>query len=374
MTTDLLPDQEILSGVDELIAAYAEIRPDDVVIIAYSPDSREPAAWLVARLRQLGYTPVVVGMRPLVDPGLRDRLREALPAPNDLQARLVIFTLEKETMSHFEPWTEVLYRYEADQCKIFRIISASAEFFTHAVKCTPQDLTQRNASLLNRLGGERQLHITTEGGTDLRATLHPRYDWISNRGVWRPGAFAILPAGEIATYPAEISGTLVADGAVHCNVITRIDMRLANNPLNIKIEDGQAVDFSCRNEDIYELVELCFSRANGRRVGELGFGTNAAIDVFLADNSHINERHPGVHLGFGQHNQSLGQVPYVEEVHLDLITNGAQIRVEGEDELIDLLNLQLTDVPHPNVRDEDITGDCCGFGYNQLRVPMPTTE
>lgn len=373
MTTALVPE-DVLSGVDKLISAYADIQPDDTVIIAYSPDSREPAAWLVARLRQRAFAPDVVGMRPLVDPGLRDRLVEVLPDPSELQSRVVIFTLEKETMSHFEPLSEVLSKYGVDQCKIFRIISASPEFFSHAVRSTPDELTRRNASLLQRLQGERQLHITSKSGTDLRVGLDPAYDWISNRGVWRPGAFAILPAGEIATYPAHINGVLCADGAAHCNVITRIDMRLAENPLTVEIEDGIAIDFRCDNEHIYELVELCFSRPNGRRVGELGFGSNPSIDVFLPENSHINERHPGVHLGFGQHNQSLAQVPYVEEVHLDLITNGAQIGIEGETEVIDLMDLEIGEFPHPNVRDEDITGDCCSFGYNQLKVSMPAAE
>jgi len=363
---------ELRKGVDSLLDRYVGLAPDDRVIIAYTPDTRDAAAWLVVGLKQRHVGVSVVGMRPLVDYEFARRLNSAADGADRCSGRLVIFTLERDTMSHFSQLRAVMERF-GDRCQIVRIISASRDFFEKALVLGPDELSARNATLLNRMTPARELRVRSRGGTDLRIRLDPeRFDWISNRGVWRPGGFTILPAGEIATYPAHISGRLVADGALNCNVITRIDTRLNRTPLTVDIVDGRATAFECADTDISQLVGLCFQQPNGRRVGELGFGTNSGIDEFIAANSHINERRVGVHIGFGQHNQDASVVAYEEKVHLDLITDGAELFLDSDPIPVDLGNLDVTKVAHPKlVRDEDITGDCCGYGYGELTVPEP---
>jgi hypothetical protein len=61
-------------------------------------------------------------------------------------------------------------------------------------------------------------------------------------------------------------------------------------------------------------------------------------------------------------------VPYVADVHLDMITDGALVRVDDDPDPIDLRAVVASSEPHPDdAIDEDITGDCCGLGYGQLR-------
>ncbi|MDC0772854.1 hypothetical protein [Streptomyces sp. HD] len=366
-----------MTGVEALLRQYADIRDGDRCVIAYTPDSRESAALIAVGLRQRGLRPDLVAMRPLVDYQFAKRLDAVLPDPAELTGRLVLFTLEKDTMSHFGPLVDVLRRYGDDRCMVVRVISASPQFFEKALNLSPAELSARNATLLHRLLGVHDIRVRSRGGTDLRMRLDStRFDWISNRGVWRPGGFTILPAGEIATFPAEIDGVLVADGALNCNVITSIDTRLSDNPLRVEISNGRAVGFECADSDIRELVGLCFRQPYGERVGELGFGTNSGIDEFIAANSHINERRVGAHIGFGQHNQDQHKIGYQEKVHLDLITDGAEIFVDDDEEPIDLAAFVPSTLPHPEIaRDEDITGDCCGFGYGELTdVPGVTGE
>jgi hypothetical protein len=356
---------EIIAGVNSLLWDYAQADEQDYFLIAYTLDSREPASWLAAVLKSRGSTPQLVPMRPLTDPKFEERLLAALPEPGQLRGTLVIFTLERDTMSHFRPLLDTLMRFGGDRCKVIRIISASAEFFTKSLNLAPEALSARNASLLNRLDKLKSMRVTSAGGTDLQITVDSsRYDWISNRGVLRPGGFLILPAGEIATYPVQIDGVLVADGAINCNFITDLDMMLGERPVTVQIENGKAVSFSCPDDGMAEFVRTGFDMKYGRNVGELGFGTNSGINGFIAHNSHVNERHPGVHIGFGQHNQDHTRVPYVADIHMDLITNGAKIVIEGEPDVIDLSDLAVSGVDHPkSVRDEDIVGDCCGFNY-----------
>lgn len=363
---------DVLQGLERFLDDYLRFDPSDSYIICYTVDSRTPAGLVAAALRQRRASTVTVPMRPLVDDDFADRLFGSLPAPEALTGRIVILTMERDTMSHFEPLKRARSMYGAARCQVIRVISASDEFFSLAMRLSPDQLSRLNTTLLLRFAGQTSMQITSSGGTDLRASLDDeRFDWISNRGIWRPGGFTILPAGEVATYPVNISGTLIADGAVNCNIISRLDMRLAEHPITVYIEDSQAVDFHCGDPEIAELIGLCFARPNGRRVGELGFGTNRGISRFIPANSHINERRVGVHLGFGAHNQLRERVPYITDIHVDLITDGARVHVEGR-EPIDLDTVVESREPHPmEVRDEDIVEDCCGFGYGQLRESCP---
>lgn len=376
-------DPDVAKGIATFTSDYMGIRGDDCVVVAYTPDSREAAAAVMLDLRGRAATVVPIGMLPIKDHDLGERLDQALPAPKTVSGRLIVVTLEKETMSHFGTFQALLRRYES-RCAVIRTISVSAELFQFAFRRTADQLSQRNAVLLQKLWGHKHLHVTSAAGTDLRMTVDSSvYEWISNRGAMRPGTFTILPAGEIATFPARINGTLVADGAFNCNVITRLNAALGANPVHVTVADGCAAELACKDASVQEFVERCFSRPYGRNVGELGFGTNDGVTQFVRDNSHMNERRPGIHLGFGQHNQRPDLVEYREEVHLDLISNGAIIAIEdaqGNDvDRVDLTDLPLDDQVEPgilqNLRSQDITGDCCGMRPTAVRVPdQPVDE
>ncbi|HEV2888660.1 MAG TPA: hypothetical protein VGX49_17250 [Jatrophihabitans sp.] len=360
----------ISGGVASLLDNFASIKPADQVVIAYAADSRKYAAHLILELQSRDIGVRAVAMRPLVDPDIKAELHAVLPPRESLSGKLVVITLEKDSMSHFEVFAELFELYGKNKCKILRIISAADELFASAFTRTPRELSLRNATLLEKLRSETKIRVTTEAGTDVEIELdHDRYDWISNRGTWRPGAFMILPAGEIATYPAKVNGILIADGALNCNIVTRMDMRLGSQPLRITIEDSVAVDFACTNSEINYLVEGCFSRENGRFVGELGFGTNDGIADFVSDNSHMNERYPGLHLGFGQHNQAPSNVRYYADIHLDVVTRGGSVHLPDSGEVLRLDGFNPRHgIAHPVlIRDQDITGDCCSSGCSVVR-------
>ncbi|MCX3060304.1 M29 family metallopeptidase [Streptomyces beihaiensis] len=364
----VVPDEKVQQGIQVLLDDYVLVENTDTFVIAYTPDSRDPAAWLALALKHRGFPARIVAMRKLQDPEFAGRFEAALPDPETLPGRLVVLALERDTMSHFNVFEAALKKYGGDRTMIMRIISASSAFFTKSLNVTPTQLSRFNATLLERVKPARKVRVTSRGGTDLTIGLDAeKYHWISNRGVWRPGGFTILPAGEIATYPTTVDGVLVADGAFNANIITSLNADLAGNPVRVEIKNGSAVSLSCADRELDEMFQLCLNSPYGRNVGEFGLGTNRGIDTFITANSHINERRCGVHIGLGQHNQRLSRVPYVADVHLDLITDGALIWVDDDPDPIDLESFAVTDAEHPaDALDEDITGDCCGLGYGQL--------
>jgi Thermophilic metalloprotease (M29) len=356
---------DIWKGVQSLLDSYAQIDKKDFVAILYTSDALESAAWISAALEQRGISHCRFWMMPLQDQGFESRLIDALPAPNILEHRLVIISLEKDTMSHTTSMLQVMRRYPSENVVALRGISVGPEFFSVALIPTPQELESRNTYLLEQISKEESLRIETAGGSNFSVKLEPkRYRWISNRGCIKSGGAIILPAGEVATYPASIDGDFVADFAYNINTITERDVRLTKEPVHLSFEHGYLVDFQCENQDTMDYLRRALSSECSRRVGELGFGTNFAVKQAIPMNSHVNERCPGVHIGLGQHNQDHSVLEYQCSVHLDLIACGGLIW-KGDKCIVDLSDLPSSSNPHPSfTTDEDVfspeTDDCCG--------------
>ncbi|HEU5024848.1 MAG TPA: hypothetical protein VFV01_07980 [Spirillospora sp.] len=361
------PRQAVWDGVSNLLDHFAAIEPADDVFLLYTPDAKDPAAWIVAELLSRDIRPTLIGMAPVRDDTLEQRLRQALPVPGNVASRIVIFTVERDSMSHVLQLRRVLAPYPEHTWAMFRMINASAEFFEHSMNVTPQLLSAVNGALLNRMMPAERLHITSSSGTDLEVEVDSRrYRWLSNRGVWRPGAFLVLPPGEVSTFPARVNGVLVADGAFNVTAYTRADARLADHPVSIEIEEGRVAHATCESPEVERLLRRCLAYDNGDRIGELGFGTNIGTPGFIPMNSHINERHPGVHLGLGQHGQLIDVAGYWSDIHLDLITSDARITVDGRTRIdsADLAGFRHETHPAPKaegLHEEDIDGDCCGL-------------
>jgi leucyl aminopeptidase (aminopeptidase T) len=358
--------KDIWRGVQSLLDSYAQIDKRDFVVILYTSDALEPAAWVSAALEQRGISYNRVWMLPLEDQDFENRLRASLPTPSELERRLVLISLEQDTMSHTTAIARVMSNYRLENVLALRGISAGAEFFSVALLPTPQELESKNTYLLERISQAKLLRITTPGGSDFTVKLEPgRHRWISNRGRAKPGGTVILPAGEVATYPVSVDGHFVADFAYNINAVTDRDVRLTKTPVYLSFEHGHLVEVACDDQDVMEYLTKVLSRECSRRVGELGFGTNFAVTQAIPMNSHVNERCPGVHLGLGQHNQDPRIVEYQCLIHLDLIARGGLVWADNN-LVANLMDIPASSTPHPSfTTDEDVFSpdsfdDCCG--------------
>jgi leucyl aminopeptidase (aminopeptidase T) len=342
-------DQSVWEGVNALLDDYASIRDGDVAVLAYTPDSRECAAWVSVALEMRGIAVSVLPMAPFRDESFASRLAAVLPAPAQLAGgRVVVMTFELDTISHTDVFRSALAVYEQTQSLVIRALGACPELFSQALKIAPTELSALNATLLERCIPARSLRVTSPNGTDLRVTLDPdKYRWTSIRGMSRPGSFTVIPAGEVATLPASVDGTIVADFAFHVNVVTSLDVRLHEHPVTMTVKDGKAVDYRCDDPDVSRYLDEFFSIDALRGVNELGLGTNKAIGTGTRRNSHINERKAGVHLGFGRTDDAGAP-------HIDLVTGSGLLWVDDDPTPLDLVNLVPSTGEHPaNLQDED---------------------
>lgn len=373
-------NDSLWNSIHFFLEKYVHLKKNDNVVIFYTPDSRDIAGAVKLALTQLEISCEVCWMKPIKDDFFFDRARKALPVLPDGGGRLVILTFEKDTFSHDRKIYKLLSAYPPERLLIYRAISSCPELFTNALSIAPEEINQFNSTLLNYLMSAKKVHIKTKGGTNLNIELNnEKHSWVSNRGLARVGRTVILPPGEVATYPANVTGIFVADFAFNLNAITDQDTRLQDRPVTLYLDKGIVVEYHSKCKDVIKFLDQCFERLNAKKVGELGFGTNRNVHAPLYMNSHINERKPGVHLGFGQHNQPPGVVGYQCELHLDMIADGGTIWIDDIPKSIDLSSFLAEDVLHTDrFTDEDVFSpelddisveDCCGV-YSQGEMKL----
>jgi hypothetical protein len=355
-------------GIQSLLDHYAIVEDGDHIIIAYTPDCRNAAAWVALACEERGFQTRMLFMMPLRDKGFHDRLQTEINLSKKIAKRIMLFMFENETMSHNVVVKKIFASFDSNAYKVIRGINTGKNLFKYGLSEHPDDLSALNATILERCKTATQLRIKTENGTDLKVQLNnSKFKYMSNRGVGRPGKFIVIPSGEVATFPETINGTLVADFAINVNMILREDVRLEYNPVTVEIKNGKMVSYSCQDEKICAFLDKCFSIENTDFVGELGFGTNRGVLFAVRENSHLNERVPGVHLGFGQHNQTPEAAGYDCDIHIDLCAIGGKIWFDDQTEPLDLSQVPYSTIPHSelvncqDVFSDDAEDDCCGL-------------
>lgn len=340
-------------GVESFLTDYAKIRPGDGVVVAFGKSTLDAAAMILAGVQ----TKKLASRAYHYAHKEPERFDKELGAHIDVLradprvTRVVIVLCEYDTLS----FSKILRRRMAENeaTAVVRVTNAIPELFEMAFKVSPEVQRQINAGALDALREAKHLQVRTPNGTDLSIKLDPsKFSWISSTGLAGPREICNLPAGEISTYPVSVDGIFIADGGLNSNMELGFDVRLAGRPMTFEIEGGEVKRYSCPDPQLMKFLDWNFSKPYSRLVGELGIGTNIGIDRFIALSSHINERHQGMHLGFGEHNQP-GLVHYKAEVHLDAIVADAII-VTDTGRVFDTREMAPSAIAHPErMRSED---------------------
>ena len=341
------PSVKILEGIDRFFDDYVGLCRGDGVVVCVEQSSAYVADWLTQNLEKRVQPVRLYAFDKPDDDAFARQLAAYFAELRDRHQvrRIVVVVCEANKLSFSGPLYQLA---EEHGVVVRRLIGFSPALFEQAFNATPEELRLINASLLTRLMKVDSLRIISDSGTDLEVEFdHDRYKWVSNHGIPDKGELVVLPAGEINTFPASISGVFVTAGALNYNYPLPFDARLDEYPITFEIDSGEVCHFSCDDSLMQAFLEQVFSRVNARKVGELGFGTNIGIDRWVSLNSHINERHAGVHLGFGEHGQP-GVVEYHASVHLDAISS-AEVLLPGDGgPPIDMSALKPEAATHPS--------------------------
>jgi aminopeptidase len=180
------------------------------------------------------------------------------------------------------------------------------------------ELRTRQAELIERLAGARELRIEADG-TDLTLRVEGR-TWVNSDGRRN------MPSGEVFTGPHEAS----ANGTIRFTV--------PSSPRGVRVEDveltfrdGEVVGARAAQGPAY-LDRTLATDAGARRLGEIGVGTNAGIDRPIGAILFDEKIGGTVHLALGRSYPETGGANE-SAVHWDLICDlraGGRLSADGE--------------------------------------------
>jgi aminopeptidase len=180
------------------------------------------------------------------------------------------------------------------------------------------ELRERQARLIERLAGARELRIEAEG-TDLRLSVEGR-TWVNSDGRRN------MPSGEVFTGPVEDS----AEGHIRFTVPSSPrGVEVAG--IELELRAGAVVEARAERGHDYLLATLD-TDPGARRLGEIGIGTNPGIDRPIGAILFDEKIGGTVHLAVGRSYPETGGTN-VSAVHWDMICDlrqGGRLTADGE--------------------------------------------
>jgi leucyl aminopeptidase (aminopeptidase T) len=269
------------------------------VAVVYTPDCRSIGVALAAAVEDRQAT---ADQCQFEQPGSQSEPPAEVVAALD-QAD-VVFAATRFSLSH----TAARIAATERGARIASLPGVSEEIFARAVATDYVQMSLDGEELARRLTAADRCRITCPQGTDLMLHLEGRDGRNDDGNLRRPRAFGNLPAGEGYIAPLEHlgGGTLVIDGSI-------AGYGLLEDPLRLTIVDGLIVEAEGRAAG-WLLDTLGPAGGNGRRLAELGIGTNPAARLTgaIIDDEKVRGT---AHVAFGT-STGVGGVNQAD-VHID---------------------------------------------------------
>ena len=172
--------------------------------------------------------------------------------------------------------------------------------------------------LCRKLKGRKEIHLSSDLGTDIRIPISGR-NWVSaDNGLCRKeGGFTNLPAGSVFIPPVEFKaeGLLYFDAGVEGEI---------DNPVRLKIREGR-IDKVPKYAKLENWTDL--EDPHSTVLSQVGFGMNPAATVvgnILQDEKALGT----VHVGFGENRSFGGKIRCRH--HFQGIIKEPTVEIDGE--------------------------------------------
>jgi leucyl aminopeptidase (aminopeptidase T) len=302
-----------LAGAAATTIECLGVRSGEPFLVVYNEELAEVAA-AVEQAARARTTAVATVSFPVLTRDGEEPPSEVADALLEAQAAALITLF---SISH----TEARLAATERGVRIASMPRITPETFLRAVPVDYGRLESRGRGLAALLGAADRCRITAPAGTDVELVLHGREGRSDDGDLRAPGAFGNLPAGEayIAPVEREGSGTIVFDGSL-------ASFGLLAEPVSVTLSGGLAASASAGAAGTWLLRTLDAGGPNGRRVAELGIGTNPAAAVVgrIIEDEKVEGT---IHVAFGT-NTGLGGENKAT-VHIDGVVRDPTVELDG---------------------------------------------
>ncbi len=285
------------------------------------------------------------------EPGLEEIGAALLRAAEQIDAQVTVFLVDRERVKSDAFVTRLSTRLAEAQASVLvasvgglppsfrrRVIGAGGAERRHghmvgitgammqqAMRADYEEVDALGRRLVGRMKTRSVIRLETTSGTALTIRLDPEHRWHNASGLLREPGWTNLPGGEVFTTPASVDGVLVPDGGAWLpdgHEIARAGR------LRLRFEGGELTAIEGRDpEERRALAEAVEAAPNGRRVGQIGFGTNtgvlASIGSLLQD-----LKMPGFHVTLGDPCGDLTGACWTSTVEVPLLVRRPDVLVD----------------------------------------------
>ena len=321
-----LREEAMLTAARSVVRTCMQVRTVESVLILTDPNSSEVGRALYEATARVTDRVLLMMMPP--------RHREGNEPPNpvaDLMRRQdVVLMATKHSLTH----TRARANASRENVRIASLPGIDADTFATGGMTADYNALQKEISGLNSiLRRRREVHVTSESGTDLKFTTGGRWILEDNGICNRTGAITNLPAGKVFVLPKEgtASGRIVIDGSWEGAKLEK--------PISMLVEEGIVTDISGNEtaENIWKQLEDARSGLRPSKAALVGnlaefcFGMNPRAKLIGNPLEDLVTR-GAIYFGIGN-NMALGGTVNVP-IHIRGVCRKASVALEDVDLLI----------------------------------------
>lgn len=190
-----------------------------------------------------------------------------------------------------------------------------------------RDVHALGERLRAKLKPESEIRVDTPAGTSLTVKADPSARWVNAGGLQHGPGWTNLPAGELTTTPSMVDGVFVPDGGLRLSDGTMMD-RAQLRRLQLTFMGGRLTSIEGPDNLVEQLSTHLDSGREGRRVGQIIFGTNvgviAPIGVACQDG-----KLPGLHLVLSYTAPEVTGARWNGELLVQLLGRQSTVTIDG---------------------------------------------
>jgi aminopeptidase len=318
-------DPDLSAGARNAVHVCLRIQPQEQVTLITDRNTLPIAASLAGEIETVG-----APYRAWV-------LEDLAPRPLVDMPREILDDLETSAVSIFAAWaqpnelhsrmqmTDVVNRRKLRHA---HMVNINRQIMMEGMRADFHKVDEISQRVRSIASSASSIRARTAAGTDVTASISPKYKWIKTSGMISPEKWGNLPGGEVFTTPGEVNGTFVIDGVVGDYLCTKYgDLRA--EPLTIRVRGNRLVEASSANRELEdEFWRYTHTDENSDRVGEFAIGTNIALDHVIGQILQ-DEKMPGLHMAFGNPYGEHTGAEWYSSTHIDVVGTGFDIWADG---------------------------------------------
>lgn len=315
----VLPDEAYVAAGQRVVGDCLGVRDGERLLIVYEEELEELAAAIMMAADVAGATVDAV----LVDADtpeatLMDRLQRRLSSCQ-VSVMLAAFTFPRSVR-------RMLTGMEGDR-RHAHLLGITDPVVRQSLRVDYRDVDALGRRLVAAIPPGATLQVESPGGTRLTARTGRSLRWYNQGGLQHEPGWTNLPAGEVVTCPVAVDGVFVPDGGLWLTDGTLLD-RASTRRLELRFEGGYLVRADGPSDVKTVLLEHLDEGREGRRVGQLSFGTNVGVIAPIGVASQ-DVKLPGFHLILGYSAPELTGASWNGDRLVQMLQRQATVAVDG---------------------------------------------